>query len=144
MFDQFQPTRDRSTQSFLLSLGIHTALGIAILAAGFTVKSIVAPSRSISVQWIAPVAVPRVKRPTVRAPKFAIPKSAKLATPRLTAPPPPILEPAPTVLPVAAPKEAFQPPVQLVQPPVQKEVFTAAAPAAKGNSNTPAKVQLGG
>jgi TonB family protein len=45
------------------------------------------------------------------------------------------------VLPAAVAKQAFQSPVQ---PPIQKEVLAPAAPAAKGNSNTPAKVQLGG
>jgi TonB family protein len=140
MFDQSPSSNARSTQSLVLSLAIHVALGIAILAAGFTVKSIVAPDRATSVQWIAPVAMPRMKRPTVRPPKLASPIVAKLPPPRLTAPTPLLVEPEPIVLPAAVAKEAFHPPVQL---PVQKEVV-AALPVAKGNSNTPAKVQLGG
>lgn len=141
MFDQSPSSTAKSTQSLVLSLAIHVALGIAILAAGFTVKSIVAPDRATTVQWIAPVAIPRVKRPTVRPPKLARPIVAKLPPPRLTAPAPLLVEPEPIVLPAATAKEAFHPPVH---PPVQKEVVAAAPPAAKGNSNTPAKVQLGG
>jgi TonB family protein len=148
MFDQFPSAKRRSTQSLALSLAIHVALGIAILAAGFTVKSIVAPTRITSVQWIAPMPIPALKRPTIRPPKSAPPIRAKL--PGITAPPPPIVEPEPTVvkaqpIPATVAKQAFQAPVQPpVQPPIQKEVFAAAAPAAKGNSNTPVKVQLGG
>ncbi len=137
MFDQLS-TNGRSTQSLTLSLAIHVCLAIAILAAGFTVKSIVAPSRTTSVQWIAPLAIPHIKRPTIRFAKPLILRVAKL--PKLIAPRP---DPEPTVL-IAPPRPipviiAQQPP----EPPVQKEVF-AATPAAKGNSNTPAKVQLGG
>jgi len=134
MFDQSPSSNARSTLSLVLSLAIHVALGIAILAAGFTVKSIVAPSRVINVQWIAPVSIPRAKRPTIRAPKLARPIVGKLLLPRLTAPAQLLVEPEPTV-------EAFHPPVPL---PVQKEVVAIAPPAAKGNSNTPAKVELGG
>jgi TonB family protein len=141
MFDQSPSSNARSTQSLVLSLAIHVALGTAILAAGFTVKSIVAPDRATSVQWIAPVAIPRAKRPTVRPPKRAPPRVAKLPPPRLTAPAPLLVEPEPIALPAVVAKETFHPPVQL---PVQKEVIAAAPPAAKGNSNTPAKVQLGG
>jgi TonB family protein len=137
MFDQFPSSKARPAQSLVLSLAIHVALGIAILAAGFTVKSIVAPSRAPTiVQWIAPMAIPRAKRLTVRPPKLATPIVARLPPPRLTAPPPPIAEPEPTVLPAVVAKDAFY-------PPVQKEVIAATAPVAKGNSNTPAKVELG-
>jgi TonB family protein len=141
MFDQSPSSNARSTQSLVLSLAIHIALGIAILAAGLTVKSIVAPSHATSVQLIAPGAIPRVKRPTVRPPKLAIPIAAKLPPPRLTAPAPLLVEPEASVLPAVVAKEAFHPPVQL---PVQKEVVAAAPPAGKGNSNTSAKIELGG
>ena len=90
-------------------------------------KSIVAPSRTTSVQWIAPVAIPHIKRPTIRFAKPAVLRVAKL--PKLIAPPP---DPEPTVL--KAPPQPI--PVILAQQPpepaVQKEVV-AVAPAAKGN-----------
>jgi TonB family protein len=148
MFDQFQSPKGRSTQSLVISLAIHVALTIAILAAGFTVKSLVAPTRATTVQWIAPAPVRRIKRPAIRPPKIPLPTLAKLPPPRLTVPLAP--EPAPTVLKplplpvpatVAVAKEASPPPVQ---PPAPKEVFAASMPAAKGTTNTPAKVQLGG
>jgi TonB family protein len=133
MFDQFPSSKSRSTQSLVLSLAIHVGLGIAILAAGFTVKSIVAPSRTTGVQWIAPLPVPHLKRHTIRQPKAPIPIVAKLLPPRLTAPAPPIVEPELAVI-KAAPQ-----PIPAIVAAVPTE-----APVAKGNSNTPAKVQLGG
>jgi TonB family protein len=123
-------------------MAIHAVLVIAILAAGFAVQSIVAPTRTTRVQLITPIPIPPMKRHAIRAPKPALATFVKLPTIKLTTPPP---EPAPTVLKAPQPipaivvKEVSPPPVQ---PVIQKEVFATAAPAPK--ANTPAKVQLGG
>jgi TonB family protein len=139
MFDQLSSQQSRSQQSLVLSLAIHGALVIAILAVGFTVQSIVAPSRTTSVQWIAPIPIPLMKRRTIRPPKPAIRTVAKLPPIKLTAPPP---EPVPTVLKAPRPISAIvasqpEPPAQA---PVQKEASTAVTSPTKA----PPKVQLGG
>jgi TonB family protein len=132
MFDQLPSAQSRSHRSLVLSLAIHGALVIAILAVGFTVQSIVAPSRTTSVQWIAPIPIPPVKRPTIRLPKRAPPAIAKQPLIKLTAPapdPPPYMLEAPRPIPAIVAKEVSP-------PPIQKQVFAAVAP--------PPKVQLGG
>jgi TonB family protein len=134
MFDQSLSAQNRSIRSLFLSVAIHIALLITILATGFTVQSIVAPSRTTSVQWIAPIPPPLVKRQTLRLPKPAVTKYAKLPPIKLTAPPPepaPIVLKAPQPIPATVAKEVSPPPLQ---PQIPKEVVAAA----------PAKVQLGG
>src|SRR6266849_5928074 len=143
MFDQFPSTQRRPHRSLFLSMAIHVALVIAILAAGVTVQSIVAPTRTTSVHLLAPIPIAPMKRRTIRAPKPALATVAKLPPIRLTAPPP---EPPPLVLKAPQPIPtivATQPSAPPVQPVIQKEVF-AAAPSPKPNPITPPKVQLGG
>jgi TonB family protein len=132
MFDQL-PSQSRSHRSLFLSTAIHATLIAAILATGFAVQSIVAPSRTTSVHLIAPILTPiHLNKPrTIRLPKPAPPIVAKLSPIKLTAPPP---EPLPNKLesprpiPAAIAKEVSQ-------PPVQKEI-SAVAPLPK--------IQLGG
>jgi len=135
MFDQLPSAQSRSHRSLVLSLAIHLALCMAILAVGFTVQSIVAPSRTTSVQWIAPIPIPLMKRRTIRPPKPALRPVAKLPPIKLTAPPPEpaVLKASPQPIPAIVSNEA-------VPPPAQKEVFASVSPAPK----TPPKVQLGG
>jgi TonB family protein len=139
MFDQLPYQQSKSHRSLVLSLAIHGAVVIAILAVGFTVQSIVAPSRTTSVQWIAPIPIPLLKRRTIRPPKPTFRTVAKLPAIKLTAPPPEptVLKSPPQPVPAMVAKEA-------VPPPVQKEVFASVAPTAKPNSNAPPKIQLGG
>jgi TonB family protein len=137
MFDQLPSAQSRSPRSLVLSLAIHVSLCVAILAAGFTVQSIVAPTRTTSVRLIAQMPIPPMKRRTIRPPKPTVATFAKPPI-KLTAPP---SEPASTVLTAPQPILAIVA-KQPSEPPVLKEVFATAAPAPK--ANTPAKVQLGG
>src|SRR6266566_1781550 len=139
MFDQLPSAQTRSPRSLVLSLAIHASLCIAILAAGFTVQSIVAPTRTTSVQLVAPIPIPPMKRRTIRLPKPTVATFAKLPPIKLTAPPP---APASTVLIAPQPILAIAA-KQPSEPPVLKEVF-AAAPPPKPNPIAPPKVQLGG
>src|SRR5438270_7898876 len=119
MFDQFQ---SQQTRSLVISLAIHIALCIAILAAGFTVQTIVAPGRISSVQWIAPVPIPPMKRRTIQPPKRALTTVAKLPPIKLTAP---AAEPEPTVLkapPRPVPAIVAKQPELPAQPPDRKSV----------------------
>src|SRR5260370_39966459 len=97
MFDKTYAVNGRSTQSLLVSLAIHGAFAIALLAAHFTVKSEMA-RRSTRVRLIAPVTPPRrnqvVFRTPTKPPEFhSVAKLPPLSlpvqapAPRLQAPP---------------------------------------------------------
>lgn len=136
MFENFPSSRRRSPQSIVLSLAIHCALLIAILAAGYTVESIVAPRRIAAVQLMAP---PPLKHPAVRLPKPAIRAIAKLSPPLVTVPAPPVLRAPPAAIETPAMPQIVAP-----APIVAAEQVAATAPLPVRIPSQSAKVQTGG